>query len=172
MATDSIKILSDFAKDVVSRAQRNIGATSTYNGKKRRIESSGQLRNSLTFSIKETGRGKTYITFGAKGAAGKYADVVEDGRRPGKFPPPDAIKTWMKVKPIRLRNKLTNSFVKQTDSAINSAAFLIARSISKKGIKGTKFFESALKEQLDINGDQHFVEVLDDIVARITPVKR
>lgn len=43
------------------------------------------------------------------------------GRGPGKFPPPNTIKDWIKAKPIR--SKLN----------INSLSFLIGRSIAEKG---------------------------------------
>jgi len=165
------QLLNDFGQSVVERAQRNIGSTRTVNGKKRRIDSSGQLRKSLMFKVKET-KGRVIFTFGAKGAASKYADVVEDGRRPGKFPPPDAIKQWIKDKPIRLRDTNTNKFIKSTEAKINSLAFLIGRSIKIKGIPGTKFFENALQDEIADRGNAFFNELADEILARITPVTR
>ena len=66
-----------------------------------------------------------------------HALVMEDGRRPGTFPPVDAMRRWVFLK----RGALGIS-VKQ----VNSVAFLIGRSISKKGIKGRKYFEAARKK--------------------------
>jgi hypothetical protein len=133
-------ILKDFAEDVVSAAQRNIGATRTVNGKKRRIDSSGTLRNNLDYTIR--GTKKKSILFGAKGKAGNYAQYVEYGRNRGSFPPIDAILKWMKVKPVRLREG--GSFVKQTDTKLRGLAFLIARKIAHEGIEPTFFYTEAL----------------------------
>jgi hypothetical protein len=60
-----------------------------------------------------------------------YMDVVDGGRRKGaKAPPTGAIIKWMKVRKIKGRDK-RGRFIKD-----KSAAFLISRSIGKKGIKG------------------------------------
>jgi len=60
------------------------------------------------------------------GASVKYADVVELGRRPGKFPPVDAITLWVKriINPKKLKQ----------------IAFLVARKIANKGIYGQFMF--------------------------------
>jgi len=65
-----------------------------------------------------------------------------------KQPPLDPILRWMKVKPIRLRDPETGSFIKQTESGLRSAAFLIARAIKKKGIASLKYYEIAYKDTL------------------------
>lgn len=161
--------LGTFGRNVVERAQRNLGSTRVVNGKKRRADSSGNLRKSLTFSYKDNNKGLIVLKFRAKGTASQYADVVEDGRRPGKFPPISAILQWMKVKPIRLRSLKTNSFEKVTPARLNSAAFLIARSIAKKGIKGLKYYQDAVEAELADGGDEMLNAVASDIVARITP---
>jgi hypothetical protein len=56
--------------------------------------------------------------------AADYFKYVDAGRRPGKQPPIKSILSWIKNKPIGFKN--------MTD---NQAAFIIARSIGKKGIK-------------------------------------
>lgn len=167
-----IRIFNVFGESVVGRAMRNLAATRTINGRKRRAVSSGALRDSLTFSLKDNGKGRTYINFGAKGIPSKYADVVEEGRRPGKFPPIQAIKDWMRIKPIRLRDLKTNSFTKVTETKLNQAAFLIARSIKMKGIPGLKYFEDALTAQLEEEGDEFIELIAGELIARITPTTR
>lgn len=70
-----------------------------------------------------------------------YMDVVDGGRRKGaKAPPTDKIVKWMKVKKIRGRDK-RGRFIKD-----NSAAFLIARSIGKRGIKGVYAIKKSVKK--------------------------
>ena len=57
-----------------------------------------------------------------------YWKYVEYGRRPGKFPPIDAIKEWIRVKPVvpdARDGKVPND---------NQLAFIIARKISREGI--------------------------------------
>jgi hypothetical protein len=53
----------------------------------------------------------------------------------------------MKVKPIRVRDK-DGRFVKATESRLQSAAFLIARSIKRNGIEGLRYYEAALEAQV------------------------
>lgn len=78
-----------------------------------------------------------------------YAVYVHDGTRP-HFPPIDKIAKWIRLKGIagrysvkthdRVGNKLDQS------NEDRRLAFVIARSISKKGTKGLKFFDIALKQ--------------------------
>jgi hypothetical protein len=60
----------------------------------------------------------------------------------GKFVNIDAVKTWMRVKPVRLRNA-DGQFIPNTESNFNSAAFLIARGIAKNGIPPVPYFQEA-----------------------------
>ena len=82
-----------------------------------------------------------------------YGQWVDQGRKPGKFAPVDAIRKWVKTKPIRLRDLETGQFLKTTESRMNSLAFLINRKIKEKGIAATNFlsdpFEKAFKDLPD-----------------------
>ena len=60
-----------------------------------------------------------------------YGWPVEQGRRPGKMPPVDAIKIWA-------RRKLGLS-----GEELDQAAFLIARAIGKRGTEGAHMVEQA-----------------------------
>jgi hypothetical protein len=57
-----------------------------------------------------------------------YWRYVEYGRRPGKFPPIDAIRNWIKVKPV-VPDARTGKVPSE-----DQLAFLIARKISREGI--------------------------------------
>lgn len=57
-----------------------------------------------------------------------YWKYVEYGRRPGKMPPIDNIKEWIRVKPI-----IPDSSSGRVPSA-NQLAYLIARKIGREGI--------------------------------------
>jgi hypothetical protein len=64
----------------------------------------------------------------------EYAIVMEKGRRPGaKMPPPDAIQYWVTRK-FGVRGKEAESL-----------AFVIARSIGRKGIEGRKMLEQGFE---------------------------
>lgn len=69
----------------------------------------------------------------------EYYRWVELGRKPGKFPPVDKIREWIRVKPILpqpINGKLPTT---------NQLSFLIGRSIARNGIKPT----NALKESIN-----------------------
>ena len=146
--------LDSIGRDVVEAAQRNLGATRKIGGKTRRRVASGKLKDGLAFK-NLTRYNNPVLQFGVDDQAlKKYADVIEYGRRPGAKPPPvDPIIQWMKIKPIRLRNK-EGGFVKSTESGIRSAAFLIARSIGKKGIVEIKYYTEALESVLEKRGPE------------------
>ncbi len=89
---------------------------------------------------------KPVVDFTVKGTAGKYADVIEFGRTPGaKMPPTKAIMEWIRIKPLKLRNK-QGQFIKSTESAIKSAAIAIAKSIGEKGIQGINYYTEAIED--------------------------
>ena len=146
--------LDSIGRDVVEAAQRNLGATRKIGGKTRRRVASGKLKDGLAFK-NLTRYNNPVLQFGVDDQAlKKYADVIEFGRRAGAKPPPvEPIIQWMKIKPIRLRNK-EGGFVKSTESGIRSAAFLIARSIGKKGIVGIKYYTEALETVLEKRGPE------------------
>lgn len=67
-----------------------------------------------------------------------YWIYVENGRRPGKFPPPDAILDFVhekNIQPYKQNGKLPTE---------NQLAFLISRSISQNGIKAGNQMQEAL----------------------------
>jgi len=160
-------MLEGFAERVIERAQRNIGSTSTIKvggkSRKRKIDSSGTLRKSLDYTLKKSSGGYR-INFGATGKAKDYVDVVELGRRKGaRQPPVEAILEWMRIKPIRLRNK-DGGFVKASESQKRSVAFAIARRISKNGIPATYFYRDAFSEEFAI-AEPEIVEAFRQLIA-------
>lgn len=69
-----------------------------------------------------------------------YWKYVEYGREPGKFPPPDKIKEWIKVKPIlprQVNGKLPTP---------EQLSFLIGRKIAHEGIEATNALAHTIKE--------------------------
>lgn len=159
-----------FGQMVVEAAQRNLGATRTVNGKKRRAVSSGKLKSDLTFKPRHRNN-KTTIDFTTKSEATRqYADVVEYGRRKGaKMPPIKPIMDWIKQKPLRLKDKngkfismqpFINSKGKTTDPVLG-AAIAIAKSISKNGIPAVKYYTDAIESSIDKDDGKLFLEAME-----------
>lgn len=93
---------------------------------------SGKSRNSIASEVKET---RTHIV-GRVGSTMKkevYPNVIEEGRKRGKkAPPPGALDRWVRiVMGIRDARKA------------RSAAFLVGRKISRRGIKGKHLLKKA-----------------------------
>jgi hypothetical protein len=83
-----------------------------------------------------------------------YGQYVDSGRKPGgKFPPPPAIKNWIKDKPIRVRG-----------ISIDSAAYLIGKKISEKGIEPTPFIEQSIERAFE-QGEDLVLDALENDVA-------
>lgn len=93
--------------------------------------------------------------------AADYFKYVDEGRKPGsKQPPIKPILSWVKTRNIRFKN-MTD---KQT-------AFIIARSIGKKGIKPLnakqKLYNNILQKKIKVIGDAALKDVsniLDKII--------
>lgn len=163
-AIDSV--LADFAQSVVERAQRNLGATRTVKGKKRRSVATGNLKNSLSF-VRSSTKNIEFINFTATGSAREYANVVEYGRRKGaKQPPTKAIIQWIKQKPIRLQ-KPGGGFIPMSEANIKRAAFLMARAIAKNGIPETRFYRDAIEAELEARGEAFVQAMTKEISIRM-----
>lgn len=105
--------------------------TITSNG----TNSSGDLSKSIKSIVKQKGK---WIEISI--SLEDYWKYVEYGTRP-HFPPIEAIKKWIKVKPI-LPRPLKNGKLPTE----NQLAFLIARKISKVGTKPQPFLEPTIKQ--------------------------
>lgn len=178
--------LVKFADEVIYSARINLEATRRINGKKARRIATGNLRDDLTYQFFRRGSRELLIFTTKKKSTRDYADVIEEGRRPNSTPPPvGAILKWMKVKNIKLRSteegkkgqfvkggkiKLRNVKDKEgkkklraTDARYNAVAFLISRSIGRRGIQGINYMGSAIESTQDdyddIFGDALLAEI-------------
>jgi hypothetical protein len=148
-------LLNEYAATVVERAQSNLRIKRRVRGKVVNRVASGTLLNSLTYKLRIR-YNKPTIDFTVKEAAGKYADVIEYGRKPGaKMPPVKAIEQWIRIKPLKLRNR-QGEFIKATESAIKSAAFAIAKSIGENGIEGINYYQDAINDTWPDYSEQLF----------------
>ena len=158
--------VNEFCEDVIARAQRNLGAFRTINGRRvRRVSTDGQkksgkpkLKDSLIYFVARD-RFKTVVDFTTKDEVDAYAGVIELGRRKGaRQPPSSAILQWMDDKKIRLQKK-GGGFIKETPALRKSVAFLIARSIKENGIEGIYYYRDAIRDAIE-NADELFLEAL------------
>lgn len=90
--------------------------------------SSGRLLSSLSYNTIQSIEGWTIEIL-----AEKYLEFVDRGRKPGKIPPIGDIQKWVIQKPIK--------FIGKTDS---QTAFIIAKSIGKKGIVPTNIIQKSI----------------------------
>ena len=92
-----------------------------------KINVEGDLKKSLTHQVDRFLSGIRLIV----GAGANHAPFVHSGTRP-HFPPPEPIVRWVQKK------------LDVPESEVRSAAFLIARKISKEGTKAKPFLDFAL----------------------------
>ena len=95
----------------------------------------GRLRNSIGSQVIST---ETRIT-GYVGSTLKdeiYPSVMEWGRRSGSMPPPDKLERWVKL------------VLKVPEKKIKGTAYVVARSIGKRGIRGRFFLNRGYRRSL------------------------
>lgn len=96
----------------------------------------GVLRGSGFVRPPELAGTKITVTLGYGGAAQQYALAVHEGTKP-HFPPVNALKRWAK------------KFLGD-----EKLAFVVARAISKRGTKATKYLERPLREEASGMGER------------------
>ncbi len=107
----------------------------------------GGLLGSILHEV--TGQG-TNMVRGVVGTAQAYGEVIERGRRPGKYPPKGSLLRWIEIK-----------FGIDPREATR-LEFLIRRKIAKKGTKGAAMFYRGMMEnltQLEAMGNRHGIEL-------------
>lgn len=86
----------------------------------------------------------------------QYFHFAEYGRRPGKFPPPDAILKWVQFKRLVPRPGRDGKV-----PSTNQLVYLISRKIATKGTEGKHLFEKTLD-------DPNLDNIADKLVELIT----
>lgn len=137
--TEVNKTLTKFSKSVVTKSKKNIVD--------RKINSGGDLRRSISFKLVKKGVEFYMEDYGVlrdAGQLGKKRKILKGWNKTvfvprgkgftTKFPKIDAIKKWIRTKPIRGNHSL------------NSMAYLIGRKIYNEGIQPGLFFSDAYNE--------------------------
>ena len=144
------EVLLAFAEDRVKSARRHIGGRRIGKNKNYGV-ATGKLKRSLSYKIRVRGNEIREVTFGSKVKHAPFLHWGVNGTQKNqkspffnfrKQPPSSVFIPWIKAKGIRLRDE-KGKFKKQTESNMNSLAFLIARSVKRKGIVGLRFYEKA-----------------------------
>ena len=120
--------IQDITNDFVVELKNRLTANKT--------NASGTLSNSIRGIVKQNGK---YIVISIQ--LEDYYQFVENGRKAGKYPPINAIKKWISVKPVLPRPLKSGKLPTQ-----NQLAFLIARKISKVGIKPKPFLKPTITD--------------------------
>lgn len=119
---------------------------------KNKINVTGQLRKSISYKIdKKTTEILLTVISGVK-----YDIYRHEGTKP-HFPPIEPLRTWVIKKGLAQRTSKTGSrtYIKNINTVnnfniVNGIAWAIARSISRKGTMGIKFFQLALNQSKPI----------------------
>jgi hypothetical protein len=103
---ETTEVVKTFAEMAIAQIRQNIKDKGAYN--------TGRFSNSIDYSWD----GKELIIYSSE----KYITVLETGRKPGKFAPPEDIQLWV-------RSKLGKS----DDREVKSIAYAINKKIAEKG---------------------------------------
>ena len=119
--------IQDITNDFVLELKNRLKANDSY--------ASGDLVNSIKGVVKQNGK---YVVISI--SLEDYWKYVENGTKP-HWPPVDAIKKWISVKPI-LPRPLKSGKLPTTDQL----AYLIGRKISKVGTKAKPFLKPTITD--------------------------
>lgn len=100
------------------------------------VNAGGTLLNSVSTEVRVGEQGFSVVINLAD-----YWKYVEYGRRPGKYPPPDAILRWVQIKPVIPRPDKRGIIPSD-----RSLAFLIGRKIAKEGIEARPLLHDSVEE--------------------------
>lgn len=147
VAPEIYNALNQWATMVVAQAKANL-----LRGKK---DATFTLSKSIGYEIVPDGDSE--IGADVEFYYADYGDYVEGGRRAGaRMPPPSKLLNWIKVKRVpRFRDK-KGKFI-----SYQSQAFLIARSIGKKGIKPFPFMTDAVEQ-----AQNDLLYILEEAIAQ------
>ena len=144
-------LLNSFAQTIVNRYKDKI---SEY--------ASGKLYKTIDYSI--TAQNDSYlVTINLE----EYWKVIEKGRRAGaKMPPISAIEKWIKVRKI-LPRPVTLKSGKQRVPTVQQLAYVIARSISRKGIAARPFMRESINQTIDDFKSKLSSAVREDVIDNL-----
>jgi len=97
----------------------------------------------------------------------EYGININQGRSAGKFPPVDKIKDWI------IRNDIQSKTINSAKpSTLSQLAFLIGRSIERKGIRPTRFIDIVIDKvepKLTLDLANAYLRDLNEELDKATP---
>lgn len=120
-------VLNQYGEQLISLYRQKLLQTNT--------DATGTLGNTLNYIV-ETNEGLFELSLRIQ----DYWKYVEEGRGPGKYPPINDIKNWIRVKPVT--PTIYNGKLPTTDQL----AYLIARKIHLQGTRGKHLLQASLDE--------------------------
>ena len=154
---NTARVLAEFGQKIVENYKAELEACNYQDG---------QLYRTLNYSVKMD-NSAWLISISLE----SYWKYIENGRRAGaKMPPLDVIENWIRVKQI-IPHPISLKSGKQIIPTIPQLSFLIARKISRDGIKARPFFkqsfESAKREFLTKIADAVQQDIVESIKESI-----
>ena len=125
-------VLNDFGKFLVEEYQDALILNDAI--------ASNTLYKSVTYIV-ENGNN----SFEVKLSLEDYWKYIENGRKPGKFPPISAIKRWIEIKPV-LPRPMANGQLPTTAQL----AYLIYRKIGLEGIKPRPILQKSIDDVFEV----------------------
>ena len=120
-------VLNQYGEQLISLYRQKLLQTNT--------DATGTLGNTLNYIV-ETNEGLFELSLRIQ----DYWKYVEEGRGPGKYPPINDIKNWIRVKPV------TPTIYNGKLPTIDQLAYLIARKIHLRGTRGKYLLQASLDE--------------------------
>jgi hypothetical protein len=139
--TNLQRVLGEFAVELRNRYQDNLIRDNKI--------ASGNLLNSIDYKVQYDDR-----TIWVELHLEDYYKWVENGRAPGKFPPPDKIMEWIRIKPVIPDDRGGKLPTEQ------QLAFLIGRKIAEEGIEPGNQLHNAMDDIYP-----QFEERIDEAIA-------
>lgn len=128
--TNLLRVLNEYADRVIDLARQHLQENGSI--------ATGELFNSIEKIVEIE---DDY--YSVKISLADYGKYVEKGRGPGKYPPPDAIRNWIEIKPADIQPDLNGKY-----PTVEQLTFLISRKIAEEGTEPHPFLEPAAEEAL------------------------
>lgn len=135
------RVLGEFAQELSNRYQDNLIRDNKI--------ASGNLLNSIDYKVQYDDRA-IWVELHLE----DYYKWVENGRGPGKFPPPDKIMEWIRVKPVIPDDRGGKLPTEQ------QLAYLIGKKIAEEGIEPGNQLHNAMDDIYS-----QFEEKIDEAIA-------
>ena len=162
------RVLEEFGRLGVERSQGELKITRKIRGRSVNRVATGNLRDSIYYQVLQEKR-DFFVKFDVQGTARRYASFIHEGVNgtelsvgspysfKSRFVNISAIERYIRDTPdFRLRKVIVNkygqrinTFVEKSEQNIKSAAYVIARSIAKKGIVGVPFLDAGTEWAFD-----------------------